>query len=747
MSRLALVVGINSYRDRWATLKNSVNDADEVEAILTEPEYGFAVTKLIEEEVSKAAVLRWLVEAKNSGAEQIVFYFSGHGTATDIGTFLVTHDNAEFDEGISLNSLLPIASPPPGSPTQVLIILDCCHSGGVVEQSSAGIMVSPIRQDDISRMVRQANPAVVVMAACTSDQSAVEKDNLGHGVFTHYLLSALLGDAADHTGRVTAHSVYDVVSREMAGQEGNVQVPVFLGRVEGQLILGRGFTPVLSPPLPEEDYHRYEMEAREHLQAYHELKASYSADSWRHEGYFAASRKLEEVANWFTRREKVEGLSRRPSFQQCRDSLIRYQSELGFVESQTKTRWGTLDRQIGAGGFGKVWRITKNNGDALAYKLYHAYELTDREKIKRFRNGYEAMRMLSHPAIIKVHDYSECPAGFTMDYIDGSNLRELSVGTFMEQASIFSILAETAEAINHAHQHNVIHRDIKPENIVCRLGENGDYRPFLTDFDLAWFSTQTQKVTKTAMGVIYYAAPEQYIAYDPKMVRSKNPTLDVFSFGQLAYFCLTNRDPDPLRIEDNCNALRQKLAHSCSVSAISKIIELYRGCTRFDAAERIQTFAEVLAMVVDIRHELTHSDVDAQIGLTEYTNELIFQMNRGLSQSVDGHTFVSASGNWQVTFEWREQQRKRNLIAVLNLHVQPTRRVALQNISNDKMRRVLNQRIDNCLNVYGNRAQRHPGQKGEFEFYIDWNPDAMTRTSVLELCRMLQDVFSSLDSI
>ncbi|WP_328915028.1 MULTISPECIES: hypothetical protein [unclassified Streptomyces] len=249
------------------------------------------------------------------------------------------------------------------------------------------------------------------------------------------------------------------------------------------------------------------------------------------------------------------------------------------------------------------------------------------------------------------------------------------------------------------------------------------------------------------MGVIYYAAPEQYIAYDPKMVRSKNPTLDIFSFGQLAYFCLTNRDPDPLRIEDNCNVLSQKLANSCAVSAISKIIDLYRECTRFDAAERIQTFAEVLARVVDIRQELTHSDVNAHIELDEYANELIFQMNRGVSQSVDGHTFVSASGNWQVTFDWREQQRKRNSLMVLNLHVQPTRRVALQNISNDKMRRVLNQRIDNCLNVYGNRAQRHPGQKGEFEFYVDWHPEAMTRTSVLELCRMLQDVFSSLDSI
>jgi serine/threonine protein kinase len=374
-------------------------------------------------------------------------------------------------------------------------------------------------------------------------------------------------------------------------------------------------------------------------------------------------------------------------------------------------------------------------------------DLNDREKVKRFRNGYDAMRMLSHPSIVKVHDYSECPAGFTMDFIDGSNLRELAVGTFLEQSAIFSILVEIAEAINHAHRHSVIHRDIKPENIVCRLTDSGEYRPFLTDFDLAWFSTQTQKVTKTAMGVIYYAAPEQYIAYDPKVVRSKSPTLDVFSFGQLTYFCLTNRDPDPLRIEDNCKTLSQKLSAGCSASVISKIIRLYRGCTAFEASERIQSFADVLADVAEILHDLKHSDVNARIGTEEYSAELVFQMNHGTTQDFDSKSFSSASGNWQVTLQWKEQTRRRASAMVLGLHVQPTRRVALENISNEKMRRVYNQRVDQVLSPFGDRALRHPGKRGEFEFFVDWTPQSMTRKNVLDLRRVLQEIFGSLDAL
>ncbi|RCG31146.1 hypothetical protein DQ384_10385 [Sphaerisporangium album] len=746
-TRLALVAGISAYSGRWTALSSCVNDADQVAEALTLPEYEYQVTRLTDEEVTKAEILRWLIEARTSGAEQILFYFAGHGAATQLGTYLVTYDNSEFDEGVLLSDLIRIADPDAGSRTQVLFLLDCCHSGGAVSGTSSAILrIRSLNNADVSQVVQRMDPSIAVIAACAEDQRAWEVSNLGHGVFTYYLLSALLGDAADHTGSVTAHSIYDVISREMDSRDGHEQVPIFGGRIQGRMVLGQRLTPSLSPPRPEEEYARYEREAQSFLDGYNSFKAQFNLESWRTDGYFSACRKLEDISRWFEKKDQIEGMSTRNLYKRSRETLVRYQAELGMVETGTRLRWGILDEQIGAGGFGKVWKVASGGGNLLAYKLYHAYELHDKEKVRRFRNGYDAMRMLSDPRIVQVYDYSDCPPGFTMDYIDGSNLRELSLANFMDPVDIFAILHQSGEAIEHAHRHEVIHRDIKPENIICSLEEGGDYRPYLTDFDLAWFSTQTQKATKTAMGVVYYAAPEQYIAFDPKIARSKNPTLDVFSFGQLMYFCLTGRDPDPLNIESNSNYLGQILARRCPTKTAAMAIALYKECTQFDSSKRVQNFSHIVGSIGEITQELTHSSTETSISREEYSAELAFQMTRSLRSGEPSTTFVNASGGWQVSMEWKERAHKRSSVPVLSMHIKPTRRMSLENVANERMRTILNRRIDSAISSYAARAQRHPGRRGDFEFFLEWRLDKITRADALVLSDILRSIFSSLDA-
>lgn len=586
----------------------------------------------------------------------------------------------------------------------------------------------------------------MVIAACDDDQKALEASNLGHGVFTHHLLNAMCGDAADHMGEVTVHSLYEVVSREMASPEGARQDPVFGGRVRGRMILGTDFTPVLSAPRPEQEYEEIEAEARDYLDQYNHFRSEWNVDTWRDEGYFAACRKLEQVSAWFERKDQIEGLATRDDFRRSKNTLLRYQGELGIVETNTRTRWGVLDRQIGAGGFGKVWLVKGDENKRFAYKLYHSNELYDREKVKRFRNGYEAMRMLNYPSIVNVYDYSECPPGFVMDYIEGENLRDLGIGTFMEVIDIIRILSDSAEAIHHAHLSEVIHRDIKPENIVCQLGEDSVYRPYLTDFDLAWFSTQTQKATKTAMGVVYYAAPEQYVAFDPKVARSRTPALDVYSFGQLMYFCFTNRDPEPLNIELNVQRLSQKLLQSCPASAAEIVVRLYRACTRFDPAERTQGFDEIISSLSEVTQQLTHTDSGGTITTEQYSSEVAFQMTRELSERAVT-SFFNASGTWQISLEWKGSANvRRNTNPVLSLYMKPSDRVSLENVPNERMRVILNRRIDNALSSYGNQARRRPGRRGDFEFFIEWLPKKLTREDALVLCDALRNVLSNLQS-
>ncbi|WP_275477757.1 protein kinase domain-containing protein [Herbidospora cretacea] len=734
--------GVSSYPTRWGKLDSCRHDADEVGELLAFPEYGFSVTKLLDEEVTKAAIFQWMAEAKRSGAEKIVFYFAGHGAVNDLGTFLVTYDNREFDEGVGLATLMTMLEPEPDSATETMLLLDCCHAGEAARLPASNFAVRRISNSDINQVVRQTDPSVVVIAACTGDQRAWEAANLGHGIFTYHLLAALLGEAADHTGSVTAHSIYEVVSREMANRDGHEQDPVFGGRVRGRMIIGRGLSPVLAPPRPEQEYAAIEVEAHAYLDSYNKLRATYDMQTWRSEGYFAACRKLEQINNWFAKKDLVEGLPGREQYRLAKETLLRFQSELGNVESSTRTRWGVLEHPLGSGGFGKVWLLRNANGDAGAYKLYHSNELHDHEKVKRFKNGYEAMRMLNHPRIVSVHDYSSCPPGFVMDYIEGKNLRDLAVGIFLEPIDIIPILLKCAEAVLHAHENDVIHRDIKPENIICRYGEDGTYSPYLTDFDLAWFSTQTQKATKTAMGVVYYAAPEQYVVFDPKAARSKTPTLDVFSFGQLMHFCLTNMDPEPLKVESNIDRLNQRLVHSAPASAVAGIIDLYRECTRFEPSDRISNFSEIIHRLDGIGQALSYTDSSANISTADYSRELIFQMTR-VATPVTLDSFVNATRTWEIGLQWKEKSGQRKYTDYLSMHFRPTQRMSLENVSNERMRPIFNRRIDQAISAYPN-ATRHPGNKGEFQFYLDWRPDSMTLGDVPKLAGLLRDIFSVL---
>ncbi|MGC8919745.1 protein kinase [Streptomyces sp. PG2] len=745
---LALTVGITAYRDRWTSLPSAEHDVDQVAEILTMPEYDFSVSRLVNEEATKSSILRWLLEARNSGADKILFYFSGHGASTDLGSFLVTHDNKEFDEGIPLSDILRILEPSEESTTQVLVLLDCCHAGGALAgKDKSALRVESLKNHEVTQAVRQANPSSAVIAACTENQAAWEVSNLGHGVFTYYLISALAGAAADHAGLVTAHSVYSVISRGMSEREGREQHPVFGGRIQGELVIGRGFTPQLAPPRIESEYARFEAEAREFLDDYNRFKSSYDISSWRTDGHYAASRRLENISNWFDEKDRIQGLPTRPLYKQARDTLTRYQTELGLIEVGTKMREGVVESQIGAGGFGTVWKVRMEDAEKdCAYKVYHPYELHDREKVKRFRNGYEAMKLLSHPRIVKVSRYSTCPTGFVMDYVDGSDLRKLRPATFMAPGDIVNLLLEAAEAIEHAHDHGVIHRDIKPENIVCKYSEEGIYRPYLTDFDLAWFSTQTQRATKSAMGVVYYAAPEQYISFDPRAAHSRNPTLDVFSFGQLMFFCFADRDPDPLNIAGNAETLSRKMGAICPNETVVKLVALYEGCAKFEPKERIQTFSEIVSRLREIGSELEHTDLEKLLTASQYINEVIYQLTHEIQRRDDVTSFTNASGGWQASIEWKEKVRGKTFEPLLVLRLESTSRASLENVKNERMRKILNRRVEQALSAERGRARRYDGRKGTYEVFIEWFPNRMVRSDAIDLAEALRGVFGVLES-
>ena len=80
----------------------------------------------------------------------------------------------------------------------------------------------------------------VILTASKASEVSEEREDLGHGVFTYYLLDGLKGKAdLDGDGVITVDEIYTYVSKKVPEATGQNQNPVKTGEVEGQLILGR----------------------------------------------------------------------------------------------------------------------------------------------------------------------------------------------------------------------------------------------------------------------------------------------------------------------------------------------------------------------------------------------------------------------------------------------------------------------------------------------------------------------------
>src|SRR5262249_29211586 len=140
---------------------------------------------------------------------------------------------------------------------------------------------------------------------------------------------------------------------------------------------------------------------------------------------------------------------------------------------------------------------------------------------------------LSHPNIIDILDVgeSEDVYFFVMKYIDGETLaQKMHREKKFLPAEAIHIMKQIADALDYAHEHDVIHRDIKPGNIM--LDEFN--KPILMDFGVARIQYEGNLTkTGTLMGTPHYLAPEQPLG---KPVDGRS---DIYSLGIMLYEMLT----------------------------------------------------------------------------------------------------------------------------------------------------------------------------------------------------------------
>jgi serine/threonine protein kinase len=225
---------------------------------------------------------------------------------------------------------------------------------------------------------------------------------------------------------------------------------------------------------------------------------------------------------------------------------------------------------LGQGGMGAVYKARQPGLDRLvALKVLPPELAADPAFAERFTREARAMARLAHAHIVHVYDSGQTsaplspggragaspgapgrgslPAGggeggyyyFLMEYVDGTNLRQLLRGGQVAPREALALVPQLCEALQFAHDEGIVHRDIKPENIL--IDRRG--RVKVADFGLAKLVGRQQRDftltgTNQVMGTWNYMAPEQL-----ERPSSVDHRADIYALGVVFYEMLTGHLP------------------------------------------------------------------------------------------------------------------------------------------------------------------------------------------------------------
>src|SRR6185436_2539875 len=159
--------------------------------------------------------------------------------------------------------------------------------------------------------------------------------------------------------------------------------------------------------------------------------------------------------------------------------------------------------------------------------------------LARFEAERQALALMDHPNIAKVHDAGATPDGrpfFVMELVRGVPITRYCDDHHLTPRQRLELFVPVCQAIQHAHQKGVIHRDIKPNNVLVAMYDDHPV-PKVIDFGVAKATGQqlTERTLHTGFGAVVgtpeYMSPEQ-ASFNQLDVDTRS---DIYSLGVLLY--------------------------------------------------------------------------------------------------------------------------------------------------------------------------------------------------------------------
>lgn len=228
-----LSIGVSQYKSAELTLRYAAHDARDVAALFREQKGGLygdvEVHLLTDGDATRNRVLdelEWL--ARQTAPQDVaVLFIAGHGMTDSLsGQYYFMPVDAE--PGAVWRSMLPasdLRTTLKSISGKGLVLIDTCFASAAF--SGGGLRgTGSVDARELSQDLSQPERGIVVIAAASERQVAVEKKEWRHGAFTAALLEGLQHQApGDRSGRVTVTGLELYLGRQVRALTGGMQAP------------------------------------------------------------------------------------------------------------------------------------------------------------------------------------------------------------------------------------------------------------------------------------------------------------------------------------------------------------------------------------------------------------------------------------------------------------------------------------------------------------------------------------------